>query len=116
MITSQLTVDGERTAVRIEVLQDGQLFGYVGDEPVLLQKDGDGWQRCFDTRYPLSIESEMPEALAKQVEEYIKAKPGWDWNRATCAAFSLFLMQNGRSDRTINRLYLDSAFGGELVA
>ncbi|HEY9738646.1 MAG TPA: DUF2811 domain-containing protein [Trichocoleus sp.] len=27
-----------------------------------------------------------------------------------CAALSLFLMQNGQSDRQVNRIYLDALF------
>lgn len=55
---------------------------------------------CFD----------IPEELYSAISSFIEAHPDWTQDRAVVAAFSLFLMQNSRSDRRINRMYLDTLF------
>ena len=42
--------------------------------------------------------------------DYLDSHPSWTQNRVFCASLSLFLMQNGHCDRSINRIYLDSVF------
>jgi hypothetical protein len=44
------------------------------------------------------------------MQDYVGTHPAWSQHRVFCAALSLFLMQNGVSDRRINRLYLDAVF------
>ncbi|PSN18548.1 hypothetical protein C7271_11955 [filamentous cyanobacterium CCP5] len=58
----------------------------------------------------ISLFAEIPEELHEVLQEYLDTHPAWSQHRVFCAALSLFLMQNGASDRGINRIYLDSLF------
>lgn len=58
----------------------------------------------------ISLNVEVPEELYEAMQGYVETHPAWSQHRVFCAALSLFLMQNGVSDRRINRLYLDSVF------
>ncbi len=58
----------------------------------------------------ISTNVEIPQPLDDAVTEYLEKHPNWDRERFTKAAFSVFLMQNGSSDRTVNRTYLDCLF------
>ncbi len=58
----------------------------------------------------ISLNVEIPEDLFRAMEDYVETHPAWSQHRVFCAALSLFLMQNGVSDRRINRLYLESVF------
>ena len=58
----------------------------------------------------VSLYVELPEELHDALTIYLDSHSNWTQNRAFCAALSLFLMQNGYCDRTINRIYLDSVF------
>jgi hypothetical protein len=58
----------------------------------------------------ISLYAELPEELHDALTVYLDSHPNWTQNRVFCAALSLFLMQNGHCDRSINRIYLDSVF------
>ncbi|MFM7471943.1 MAG: DUF2811 domain-containing protein [Nodosilinea sp. LVE1205-7] len=58
----------------------------------------------------ISLNVEVPEELFSAMQDYVETHPAWSQHRVFCAALSLFLMQNGVSDRRINRLYLDAVF------
>jgi hypothetical protein len=58
----------------------------------------------------ISLNVEVPEELHRAMVDYVESHPSWSQHRVFCAALSLFLMQNGVSDRRINRLYLDTVF------
>lgn len=58
----------------------------------------------------ISLNIEVPEELHEAMQHYLDTHPAWSQHRICCAALSLFLMQNGVSDRRINRLYLDAVF------
>jgi hypothetical protein len=58
----------------------------------------------------ISLNVEVPEELFEAMQGYVETHPSWSQHRVCCAALSLFLMQNGISDRRINRLYLDAVF------
>ncbi|NJL49031.1 MAG: DUF2811 domain-containing protein [Leptolyngbyaceae cyanobacterium SM2_5_2] len=58
----------------------------------------------------ISLNVEIPEGLFSAMEAYVDSHPAWNQHRVFCAALSLFLMQNGVSDRRINRLYLEAVF------
>jgi hypothetical protein len=58
----------------------------------------------------ISLNVEIPEDLYRAMEDYVETHPAWSQHRVFCAALSLFLMQNGVSDRRINRLYLEAVF------
>lgn len=58
----------------------------------------------------ISLQAEIPEELHEALQNYLDTHPAWSQHRVFCAALSLFLMQNGTSDRKINRIYLDSLF------
>ncbi len=59
----------------------------------------------------VSLSVEIPEDLHLSVQHYLDIHSGWSQDRLFCAAISLFLMQNGVTDRQISRIYLDSLFG-----
>ena len=54
--------------------------------------------------------AEIPEELHETLKDYLETHPDWDQSRVCAAALSLFLMQNGRDDRRINRVYLNALF------
>ncbi|MEA5463650.1 DUF2811 domain-containing protein [Leptothoe sp. PORK10 BA2] len=47
---------------------------------------------------------------------YLEQHPAWDQDRVFSAALSLFLMQNGESDRRTSRVYLDTLFNYTPIA
>lgn len=58
----------------------------------------------------VSILAEIPEDLYQSLERYLERYPDWNRERVFSAAISLFLLQNGESDRRASRCYLDSLF------
>ncbi len=58
----------------------------------------------------ISIWTEIPETLHESLQKYIETHPDWDQNRVLTAALSLFLLQNGDSDRYAARIYLETLF------
>jgi hypothetical protein len=58
----------------------------------------------------ISLLAEVPEELYEAMQQYLDNHPDWSQHRVFCAALSLFLMQSGQADRSVNRLYLDSVF------
>ena len=59
----------------------------------------------------VSLSVEIPEDLHVSIQSYLDIHPGWSQDRLFCAAISLFLMQNGVTERQVSRIYLDSLFG-----
>ena len=59
----------------------------------------------------VSLSVEIPEELHLSVQHYLDVHSGWGQDRLFCAALSLFLMQNGVTERQVSRIYLDSLFG-----
>ncbi|HEY9761119.1 MAG TPA: DUF2811 domain-containing protein [Trichocoleus sp.] len=58
----------------------------------------------------VSLLVEIPEDLYEALQTYLDTHPHWSQHRVFCAALSLFLIQNGNSDRKVNRIYLDALF------
>jgi Protein of unknown function (DUF2811) len=58
----------------------------------------------------ISLLAEIPEELNDALQTYLETHSAWSQHRVFCAALSLFLMQNGHSDRQVNRIYLDALF------
>lgn len=58
----------------------------------------------------VSIFTEIPETLHESLKNYLESHPDWDQNRVLTAALSLFLLQNGDSDRRAARVYLETLF------
>lgn len=58
----------------------------------------------------ISILAEIPEDLHETLKGYLETHPDWDQDRVFSAALSLFLLQNGTSDRRTARVYLDTLF------
>lgn len=58
----------------------------------------------------VSLLAEIPEDLYEALQVYLDTHPTWSQHRVFCAALSLFLIQNGKSDRKVNRIYLDALF------
>lgn len=55
----------------------------------------------------VSILTEIPEELYDAVSHYLDAHTDWDQDRVFAAAVSLFLKQNGGSDRHNSATYLE---------
>ncbi|MEB3338976.1 MAG: DUF2811 domain-containing protein [Leptolyngbyaceae bacterium] len=58
----------------------------------------------------VSILAEIPETLHEALTHYLDTHPEWDQDRVFSAALSLFLLQNGDSDRRAARGSLDTLF------
>lgn len=58
----------------------------------------------------VSILTEIPEQLHESLKRYLETHPDWDQDRVLTAALSLFLLQNGNSDRNAARVYLETLF------
>ena len=58
----------------------------------------------------ISILAEIPEELHESLKQYLETHPTWDQDRTFSAALSLFLLQNGESDRSTSRIYLNALF------
>ncbi|MBK1988360.1 DUF2811 domain-containing protein [Sphaerospermopsis aphanizomenoides BCCUSP55] len=58
----------------------------------------------------VSIFTEIPDTLNESLKNYLETHPDWDQNRVLTAALSLFLLQNGDSDRCAARIYLETLF------
>lgn len=58
----------------------------------------------------VSIENQMPEDLFDAMREFIRLHPQWDQYRLMQAALAGFLFQNGSTDRSVARHYLDGLF------
>ena len=58
----------------------------------------------------ISILAEIPEDLYEAVSHYLDAHTDWDQDQVFAAAVSMFLAQNGESDRRPTQTYLDGLF------
>lgn len=58
----------------------------------------------------IGTQMDIPEPLFRALQQHIDDK-GLTWEQVTAAAFSLYLLQSGTSDKEINRIYLESLFG-----
>lgn len=58
----------------------------------------------------ISLVAEVPETLHESLKNYLETHPDWDQDRVLTAALSLFLLQNGDSDRRAARVYLETLF------
>ena len=56
------------------------------------------------------ILTEIPTILQESMNNYLQSHPDWDQTRVLTAALSLFLLQNGESDRRAARVYLETLF------
>ncbi|MBE9113294.1 DUF2811 domain-containing protein [Nodosilinea sp. LEGE 07298] len=61
----------------------------------------------------IDLQAEIPEDLHNALQSFLGSNPDWSQARVFSAATALFLMQNGASNRSINRTYLDALFGYE---
>lgn len=58
----------------------------------------------------ISILAKIPEDLHESLKLYLENHPTGDQDRTFSAALSLFLLQNGESDRSTSRIYLNTLF------
>jgi hypothetical protein len=61
----------------------------------------------------IDLQAEIPEDLHNALQSFLGSNPGWSQSRVFSAATALFLMQNGASNRSVNRTYIDALFGHE---
>ena len=59
----------------------------------------------------LLIVDDLPDAIEEHLRAFSSQRPGWSQSRILCSALSLFLLQNGVSDRAVSQVYLQSMFG-----
>ena len=58
----------------------------------------------------ISLEAEVPELLYEGMRQFITSHPQWDQYRLVTSALANFLFQNGCSDQTVTKHYLNSLF------
>ncbi|MEL6129112.1 MAG: DUF2811 domain-containing protein [Cyanobacteria bacterium J06628_4] len=60
--------------------------------------------------HPVSLLVDIPEELHQSLQQYLDSHTLWHQDRVFQAALSLFLMQNGISNKSLSNLYLESLF------
>lgn len=58
------------------------------------------------------ILEDLPEEIEQHLQLFLSQKPGWTQARIMRNALSLFLLQNGVSDKAVSQAYLQSMFPG----
>ena len=53
---------------------------------------------------------DLPIEISQHLQVFLSERPGWSQTRILQSALSLFLLQNGVSDRAVSRLYLQAMF------
>ena len=53
---------------------------------------------------------DLPEEISEHLQMFLVERPGWTQARILQSALSLFLLQNGVSDRAVTQLYLQAMF------
>jgi hypothetical protein len=59
----------------------------------------------------LSSISELPAPIMQHLQTFVEQRPEWTQERILSSALSLFLLQNGVSDRAVSQVYLQAMFG-----
>ena len=59
----------------------------------------------------MKIETEMPEILFKEMNDFIESNPDSDQNSFIKSALTNFLFKNGCKDRRVSENYLDDILG-----
>ena len=58
----------------------------------------------------ISLEAEVPELLYQGMRQFISNHPHWDQYRLVTSALANFLFQNGCTDQTVTKHYLNDLF------
>ena len=59
---------------------------------------------------------DFPEEISQHLQAFLAKRPGWTQERILQSALSLFLLQNGVSDRAVSQLYLQAMFpNGQVI-
>ena len=59
---------------------------------------------------------DFPEEISQHLQAFLTERPGWTQERILQSALSLFLLQNGVSDRAVSQLYLQAMFpNGQVI-
>ena len=53
---------------------------------------------------------DLPEEISEHLQAFLLERPGWTQTRILQSALSLFLLQNGVSDRAVSQMYLQAMF------
>ena len=53
---------------------------------------------------------DFPEEISQHLQTFLTERPEWTQERILQSALSLFLLQNGVSDRAVSQLYLQAMF------
>ncbi len=77
-----------------------ETFNEVSEKPFLSNQMED----C------ISLETEMPEALYKEMNNFVVNNPCWDQYQVMSSALVNFLYQNGSTERCVTERYLNDIF------
>lgn len=58
---------------------------------------------------------DLPEEIKQHLQTFLSERQGWTQARILQSALSLFLLQNGVSDRAVSELYLQAMFPNSQV-
>lgn len=56
------------------------------------------------------ITDDLPEEISQHLQVFLSERPEWTQTRILQSALSLFLLQNGVSDKNVSQLYLQAMF------
>jgi Protein of unknown function (DUF2811) len=63
----------------------------------------------------ISSIAELPAPLSQHLQTFVEQRPDWTQERILSSALSMFLLQNGVSDRAVSQVYLQAMFGDVFV-
>ena len=58
----------------------------------------------------LLIVDDLPAEISQHLQLFAERRPGWTQDRILRSALSLFLLQNGVTDRAVSEVYLQAMF------
>ena len=61
------------------------------------------------------LSEELPRPLTQHLTTFAEQRPDWTQARILSSALSLFLLQNGVTDRAVCEVYLQAMFGDLFV-